>query len=59
MDAYRARCSTIGRRLRVELAAGGFGGTAVEIDDDGALVVDVDGEPRRVLAGDVVHVRPA
>ena len=59
MDAYRARCSTIGRRLRVELAGGDLAGTAVEIDDDGALVVDVDGERRRVLAGDVVHVRPA
>ena len=59
MDAYRARCSTICRRLRVELAGGDLAGTAVEIDDDGALVVEVDGERRRVLAGDVVHVRPA
>ena len=59
MDAYRARCVTIGRRVRVELTGGDFAGTAVGIDDGGALVVEVDGERRRVLAGDVVHVRPA
>ena len=53
--AYRARCSTLGRRVRVELPAGGLAeGAAEAVDDSGRLVVD-----GRVLgAGDVVHLRP-
>ena len=53
LAGYRARCSTIGRRVRVELPGGSIEGTAEGITDDGALVVD----GRAVLAGDVVHVR--
>jgi BirA family biotin operon repressor/biotin-[acetyl-CoA-carboxylase] ligase len=53
LGAYRALCETIGQAVRVELPDGVREGTATEVRDDGALVVD--GEP--VLAGDVVHVR--
>jgi BirA family biotin operon repressor/biotin-[acetyl-CoA-carboxylase] ligase len=53
---YRDACSTIGRRVRVDLPGGeSFEGRATGVDDDGRLVVD--GRP--VAAGDVVHVRPA
>jgi len=59
VTAYRRGCSTIGRAVRVELASGAFTGTAVEVNDDGHLVVDDrDGGRRVVAAGDVVHVRP-
>jgi BirA family biotin operon repressor/biotin-[acetyl-CoA-carboxylase] ligase len=52
---YRERCSTIGRRVRVELPAGRtVQGAAEGVDDDGRLVVD--GTPYG--AGDVVHLRP-
>ncbi len=54
-DAYRARCSTIGRRVRVELADTAVEGTATAVDDDGRIVVD----GRHYGAGDVVHLRPA
>jgi BirA family biotin operon repressor/biotin-[acetyl-CoA-carboxylase] ligase len=54
---YRARCDTVGREVRVELADGDFAGMAAEVQDDGALVVITDAGPRRVVAGDVVHVR--
>lgn len=59
-DAYRARLSTRGRRVRVEQAAGLLTGVAVDVDDDGHLLLD-DDEGRRVTvaAGDVVHLRPA
>jgi len=50
---YRAGCSTIGRRVRVELPGETLEGTAEGVDDDGALMVD----GRRVTAGDVVHLR--
>ncbi len=56
MAAYRGACSTIGRRVRVELPGGeSWEGQADGVDDHGRLVVD--GRP--VAAGDVVHVRSA
>lgn len=59
-EDYRAACATIGALVRVHLPGGGERtGTAVAVDDTGALVVD-DGRSRTVhRAGDVVHVRPA
>jgi pyruvate/2-oxoglutarate dehydrogenase complex dihydrolipoamide dehydrogenase (E3) component len=57
----------LGRTVRVERAAsddpGADGvvveGTAVDLTDEGHLVVD-DGRTRQVVAvGDVVHLRPA
>lgn len=53
LAGYRARCSTIGRRVRVQLPDGSVEGTAEGITDDGALVVD----GREIIAGDVVHIR--
>jgi len=60
VQAYRSGLATIGRAVRVELPEGSFTGTAVDLDQDGALVVEVlGGERRLVRAGDVVHLRPA
>ncbi|KQY43085.1 biotin--acetyl-CoA-carboxylase ligase [Cellulomonas sp. Root137] len=60
-DEVAAVCSTLGTRVRVELPGGGeVSGLAERLDDDGALVVvDDAGDPQRVLAGDVRHVRAA
>jgi BirA family biotin operon repressor/biotin-[acetyl-CoA-carboxylase] ligase len=58
--AYRETCSTLGRPVRVLLPHGSdVVGTAVDVDDDGRLLVDTGGEVRALGAGDVVHVRPA
>jgi BirA family biotin operon repressor/biotin-[acetyl-CoA-carboxylase] ligase len=54
----RNRCATLGRRVRVELAAEAVVGVATEIDDAGHLVVRTSDGPRTVSAGDVVHLRP-
>jgi BirA family biotin operon repressor/biotin-[acetyl-CoA-carboxylase] ligase len=66
---YRGLSATLDRRVRVDLPGGEvLEGTAVDIDDHGALVVAHD-EPREpgwaavgrtttIGAGDVVHVRP-
>jgi BirA family biotin operon repressor/biotin-[acetyl-CoA-carboxylase] ligase len=54
----RNRCATLGRRVRVELAAEAVVGVATEIDDAGRLVVLTPAGPRTVSAGDVVHLRP-
>ena len=51
-------CSTIGTRVRVDLADVSFEGTATGISPEGHLIVASDGVTRTVVAGDVVHVRP-
>lgn len=56
--AYEDRCTTLGRRVRVELPDGGVEGTATGITGDGALRVrDQGGAVHTLAAGDVVHVR--
>ncbi len=58
--AYVDACSTLGRRVRVELPAGGaVVGDAVDVDDDGRLRVDDGTRVHALGAGDVVHVRPS
>jgi BirA family biotin operon repressor/biotin-[acetyl-CoA-carboxylase] ligase len=55
---YRSACSTIGRRVRVELPGGTFEGTALGVGPGGRLLVEEDaGTVREVGAADVVHLR--
>lgn len=57
---WRRRSATLGRRVRIELGADDVVGTAVDITDDGHLVVDtLEGERRTFAVGDVVHLRSA
>jgi BirA family biotin operon repressor/biotin-[acetyl-CoA-carboxylase] ligase len=58
-DEIRARCETIGREVRVLLSSGEVVGTAIAIDDGGRLVIETPTGPTRIIAGDVVHLRPA
>ncbi len=58
-DDLRHRCTTIGSPVRIELSGTAFEGTAVDVTAEGHLVVDVGGTLRTVVAGDVVHLRPA
>ena len=53
LDRYRERCTTLGRRVRVELPGRAVEGVATAVADDGRLVVD--GRP--IAAGDVIHLR--
>ncbi|MGH7353164.1 MAG: biotin--[acetyl-CoA-carboxylase] ligase [Candidatus Rokuibacteriota bacterium] len=48
-DAWRARTETLGRRVSVE----GVAGTAVDIDEAGALLVDDGGRVRRIVSGEL------
>ena len=58
-DRYRSLCDTLARKVRVELPGGVLEGTAIEVDDDGGLVVASPyGRRTTVTAGDVVHLRP-
>ena len=57
-DRFRQLSSTLGRRVRVELEPGVLEGDAVDLADDGALIVRTPDESlTRVMAGDVVHCR--
>jgi BirA family transcriptional regulator, biotin operon repressor / biotin---[acetyl-CoA-carboxylase] ligase len=57
-SGYRQACATLGRDVRVELPGPRvLDGTAVDVDADGRLVLDVAGRRQTVAAGDVVHVR--
>ncbi len=56
---YRHLSATLGQRVRVELASGALEGIAVDVADDGHLLVELGGEVVSVAAGDVVHLRPA
>jgi BirA family biotin operon repressor/biotin-[acetyl-CoA-carboxylase] ligase len=59
-EAYRARCSTLGQQVRVELSGhGALLGTAVDIDGEGRLVLDTRGVRQAVSAGDITHLRAA
>lgn len=58
LERYRPRCTTLGQQVLVSLPGGAtLGGTAVDIDADGLLVVEAAGERHTVRAGDV-RVRP-
>jgi BirA family biotin operon repressor/biotin-[acetyl-CoA-carboxylase] ligase len=60
LDEWRSRSATLGRRVRIDLGTDDVEGTAVDITDDGHLVVEaLDGERRVFAVGDVVHLRPA
>ena len=59
LAAWRERASTLGRRVRVDTAEGVVEGTAVDVTEPGALVVDTDEGRRRVHAGDCEHLRDA
>jgi BirA family biotin operon repressor/biotin-[acetyl-CoA-carboxylase] ligase len=55
---YRGALGTLGRPVRVETGTETIKGTAVDVDDDGALVVQADDGTRRVVnVGDVTHLR--
>lgn len=52
------RCSSVGRRVRLEIAGGEpVIGDAVGIDADGRLLVRTGGQTQGFAAGDVVHLR--
>ncbi|WP_432561836.1 biotin--[acetyl-CoA-carboxylase] ligase [Kineococcus sp. SYSU DK003] len=60
LAAYRAVSATIGADVRAHLPDGSaLEGRAVDVDDDGRLLVEGSGGARtRLAAADVVHLRP-
>ena len=52
MEKYRKNCVTLGKTVRV-LGKDEYEATALDVDDDGALLVCKDGQVRRVFSGEV------
>ena len=60
LPGYRELCETLGSAVRAELPGGGVvEGVAVDVRDDGALMIDGANGRQPVTAGDVVHLRSA
>lgn len=58
LDRWRERSATLGRRVRVDLGADDVVGTAVDVNDEGHLVIEtLEGLRRELAVGDVVHLR--
>lgn len=53
LDYCRQHTYTLGQQVTVTNGAQTFSGTAVEIAEDGGLMIDQDGRSRKVMAGDV------
>jgi BirA family transcriptional regulator, biotin operon repressor / biotin---[acetyl-CoA-carboxylase] ligase len=57
-ERWRELSGTLGRRVGVEAEGDSFEGEALDLDDDGALLVrDLGGRIRRVVAADIEHLR--
>jgi len=55
---WRELSDTIGKNVRVETTQEVFSGRALDVDEEGALLVEKeDGTLQKVVAGDVVHLR--
>jgi BirA family biotin operon repressor/biotin-[acetyl-CoA-carboxylase] ligase len=60
LAAWRRRSATLGRRVRIDLGRDDVEGTAVDVTEDGHLVVEtLEGERRTFAVGDVTHLRTA
>jgi BirA family transcriptional regulator, biotin operon repressor / biotin---[acetyl-CoA-carboxylase] ligase len=60
IDDYRARSLTLGMGVRAILPGDReIVGVARDVDSQGRLSIDADGQTRTVAAGDIVHLRPA
>lgn len=58
MQSYRQRCATLGEQVKVIQGENSFTAMALDVDDDGALLVRTDdGVERVITAGDVTHLR--
>ena len=54
LEAWRGACATLGRWVKIEAGAEVIVGRAVDVDSDGALMVDREGKRERIAAGHVI-----
>jgi len=56
IKAYKAACSTLGRKVKALTPEGETTGTAVDIDGLGRLVMEIEGEHRALSSADITHL---
>ena len=56
-QAYIARSSTIGNQVKVEKSDGKIVGVAIDVEEDGSLVIENENGITLITAGDVIHLR--
>jgi BirA family biotin operon repressor/biotin-[acetyl-CoA-carboxylase] ligase len=57
LERWRKLSDTLGRHVRVEMVDGSVEGTAKDVDEEGALLVETGKGVERVLSGDCVHLK--
>jgi BirA family biotin operon repressor/biotin-[acetyl-CoA-carboxylase] ligase len=58
LEAWRGRAKIEGKHINVSSMGENLSGVAVDIDSDGALILETgEGERRRIVAGDVEYQR--
>ncbi len=57
-EEWRSRSLTLNRQMRITSATCDLVGQAVDLAEDGSLILRVGDELMRVLAGDCIHLRP-
>lgn len=58
-EEWRSRSLTLNKQVRITYAAGDLVGEAVDLAEDGALILQIGDKQKRVLAGDCIHLRAA
>ncbi len=57
IDMWKSVSDTLGQQVRIATFKENIEGTAVDVDETGALIVKTaDGKPKTILAGDCVHL---
>jgi len=57
LEEWKSLSSTLGRPVKVRTLNESFEGVALDIDDDGALIVQTETGVRKVYSGDCFHLR--
>lgn len=58
IQAMKQKCQTLGKKVRVDTPRQAFEGWAQDIEDDGGLMIRMgDGKLRKILIGDITHLR--
>lgn len=58
-EEWRHHSVTLNRQVLITSATGDRIGRAVDLAEDGALILEIEGKRERVLAGDCIHLRDA
>jgi BirA family biotin operon repressor/biotin-[acetyl-CoA-carboxylase] ligase len=56
LTEWRSLSDTLGRNVRITTTTGELEGLAKDIDEDGSLIVEVEGRTEIILAGDCKHL---